>query len=162
MKTLKLCTAALLAGTFGGCQSAERTVLVSDAARSGTMRTSPAAALATDLRGSPELPALDESAGLGDYLAYAALNNPGLEAAFNRWKAALEREPQVEALPDPRFTYRYFIREVETRVGPQQQALGLSQAFPWFGKLALRGSVAAEAAEAARQRYENEKLTLFF
>jgi outer membrane protein TolC len=109
-----------------------------------------------------ELPTLHESATLNDYLAYAALNNPGLEAAFNRWRAALERVPQEKSLPDPRFTYRYFIREVETRVGPQQQGLGLSQMFPWFGKLELRGSVAAEAAEAAKQQYENEKLKLFF
>jgi outer membrane protein TolC len=108
------------------------------------------------------LPTLNELADLDDYLAYAALNNPGLEAAFNRWKAALERVPQEESLPDPRFTYRYFIREVETRVGPQKQALGLSQMFPWFGKLELRGSVAAAAAEAARQRYEDTKLKLFF
>ncbi|MEE9296786.1 MAG: TolC family protein [Phycisphaerae bacterium] len=109
-----------------------------------------------------ELPALDESAKIEDYLAYAALNNPGLEAAFNRWKAALERVPQEETLPDPRFTYRYFIREVETRVGPQKQAFGLSQMFPWFGKLELRGDVAAEAARAARQQYETEKRKLFF
>ena len=105
---------------------------------------------------------LSADATLADYLAYAALNNPGLEAAFNRWKAALQRVPQEKSLPDPRFTYRYFIREVETRVGPQQQGVGLSQMFPWFGKLELRGSVAAEAAEAARQRYENEKFKLFF
>ena len=105
---------------------------------------------------------LSPDATLADYLAYAALNNPGLEAAFNHWKAAVERVPQVTSLPDPRFTYKYFIREVETRVGPQKQSLGLSQMFPWFGKLELRGSVAAEAARAAKQQYENEKIKLFF
>ena len=112
--------------------------------------------------GRQQLLRLDESAGLSDYLAYAAFNNPGLEAAFHRWKAELERVPQVTALPDPRFTYRYFIREVETRVGPQQQALGLAQTLPWFGKLSLRGDVASEAARAARQQYEAKKLRLFF
>ncbi|MHC4508695.1 MAG: TolC family protein [Planctomycetota bacterium] len=110
----------------------------------------------------PRLPELTESSGLADYLAYAALNNPGLEAAFNRWKAALERVPQVEALPDPRFTYLYYIQEVETRVGPQEQGLGIAQVFPWFGKLSLRGDVAMEAANAARKRYEAAKLKLFF
>jgi outer membrane protein TolC len=111
---------------------------------------------------TPTLPELTESSGLSDYLAYAALNNPGLEAAFNRWKAALERVPQVKALPDPRFTYMYYIQEVETRVGPQDQGLGIAQAFPWFGKLSLRGDVATEAANAARKRYEVVKLKLFF
>ena len=108
--------------------------------------------------GPVELP---EQSELCDYLAYAALNNPGLEAAFNQWKAALQRVPQVKALPNPRFTYRYFIEEVETRVGAQQQAFELAQTFPWFGKLKLRGQAAFEASEAERQRYEAKKLKLF-
>ncbi len=110
----------------------------------------------------PRLPKLTENSGLSDYLAYAALNNPGLEAAFNRFKAALDRVPQVKSLPDPRFNYKYFIEEVETRVGPQRQSFGISQLFPWFGKLDLRGDVAGQAANAARQRYEAAKLKLFF
>ncbi|MGD2175571.1 MAG: TolC family protein [Candidatus Brocadiaceae bacterium] len=108
------------------------------------------------------MPNLEEGAGPEDYLAYAALNNPGLEAAFHRWRAALERVPQAEAPPEPRLTYAYFIREVETRVGPQQHRLGLSQRLPWFGKLDLRGRAAREAAESARQHYEARKLGLFY
>lgn len=107
------------------------------------------------------LPRLDESAGLDAYLAYAALRNPGLEAAFNQWKASLERAAQDGALPDPRFTYRYFIQEVETRVGPQKQGVGLSQTFPWLGTLALRENIADANARATRQRYESAKLRLF-
>jgi outer membrane protein TolC len=110
---------------------------------------------------TPKLPELTEPAKLSDYLAYAALNNPGLAAAFDRWKAALERIPQVKTLPDPRFNYKYFIEEVETRVGPQQGSFGISQLFPWFGKLELRGDIAAQAASAARERYEAIKLKLF-
>jgi len=105
---------------------------------------------------------LPERPSLLDYLTYAALHNPGLEAAFDRWKAALEQVPQVKALPDPRLTYRYFIREVETRVGPQEQGFALAQTFPWFGKLKLRGDAAWEASEAARMRYETTKLRLFY
>ena len=108
-----------------------------------------------------DLPELNDASTLSDYLLYAALNNPGLEAAFNRWKAALEKIPQVRALPDPKLTYGYFIREVETRVGPQRQKIGVSQMFPWFGKLKLRGDVALEAANAERQRYETAKIKLF-
>jgi outer membrane protein TolC len=108
------------------------------------------------------LPVLDDTATLQDYLVYAALNNPGLEAAFDRWQAALESVPQVRALPDPRFTYAYFIREVETRVGPQQHKFRIAQMFPWFGKLELRGNAAGEEAEAARQRYEAQKVRLFY
>jgi len=110
----------------------------------------------------PELRTLDDNATLEDYLAYAALNNPGLEATFNEWQAAMERVPQSRSLPNPRLTYRYYIREVETRVGPQRQSFGISQSLPWFGKLGSRGEVASEAAEAARQRYETAKLKLFY
>ena len=113
-------------------------------------------------RGGTRLPELSETSGLAEYLAYAALNNPGLEAAFSRWRAALERVPQVRALPDPRFTYQYFIEEVETRVGAQRESFALAQMLPWFGKLELRGDAAMQAAEAERQRYEAAKLKLFY
>ena len=108
------------------------------------------------------LPPLDEDASLEDYLRYAALNNAGLEAAFKRWKAALERIPQARSLPDPRFNYTYFIEEVETRVGPQRQKFGIMQMFPWFGTLRLRGDAATQSAAAAQQAYEKAKLALFY
>jgi outer membrane protein TolC len=99
---------------------------------------------------------------LEDYLRYAALNNAGLRAAFEGWKAALEQVPQARSLPDPRFTYGYFIEEVETRVGPQRNRFGIMQVFPWLGEIKARTDAAASAAEAARERYEATKLELFF
>ena len=158
----KRCYAVLLIWTIGGCVSSERDRSVGDAMRWDAVHAPLPTAREYQEADNAQLPTLDDSAALEDYLAFAALNNPGLEAAFNRWKAALERIAQERSLPDPRFTYRNFIREVETRVGPQRQALSLSQMFPWFGKLELRGGMAAEAAEAAKQRFENERLALFF
>ena len=99
---------------------------------------------------------------LADYLRIAALNNPGLKAAFERWKAAIERVPQVRALPDPKFTYGYFVQEVETRVGPQKHRVGVMQAFPWLSKLRLRGDVAAREARVHGHLYDAEKLRLFY
>lgn len=106
------------------------------------------------------LPEISATSDVGVYVRYALLNNPGTEAAFQDYIAAMERIPQVTALPDPRFSYRYYIQEVETRVGPQQHAFGLSQTFPWFGKLGLQGEVASSAAEAALERFEAKKDTL--
>lgn len=143
-----------------GCESMQQQRGVADLEPVASTRPSPGFGPREDP--TDTLPVLDANATLSDYLAYAALKNAGLRAAFNRWKAKLERVPQVRALPDPRFTYAYFIREVETRVGPQKQKLGLSQVFPWFGKLELREDVALEAANAERQRYEVAKLKLFF
>lgn len=161
LESIAFCV-VLLALATGGCGPSTRDRSVGEAVRRDAGRAPLPTVRAPRVENDVALPALDESADLEDYLAYAAMNNPGLEAAFDLWKAALERVVQEKTLPDPRFTYRNFIREVETRVGPQRQALGLAQTFPWFGKLELRGSVAAEAAHAAKQRYENEKLKLFF
>jgi outer membrane protein TolC len=94
---------------------------------------------------------------LGEYLQYAALHNSGLRAAFEEWKAALEQVPQAKALPDPKFTYNYFIEQLQTR-----QQVGVMQTFPWFGKIAARTDAAAAAANAAQKRYEARKLQLFF
>lgn len=99
---------------------------------------------------------------LQDYLRYAALNNAGLKAAFEQWKAAVEQVPQARTLPDPRFNYGYFIEEVETRVGPQKQKFGIMQVFPWFGKIEARTDAAAASAKATRKRYEARRLKLFF
>ena len=109
-----------------------------------------------------DLPELDEDALLDDYVLYAKLNNPGLRAAFERWKAALDQVGPAQALPDPRFTYANYIREVETRVGAQEHKFGLAQSFPWFGKLDLQGDIALQAAHAEGQHYEAAKLGLTY
>jgi len=106
-----------------------------------------------------ELPVADANGlqTLSEYLRYAALHNAGLKAAFEEWKAAMEQIPQARALPDPTFTYDYFIRQIETR-----QRVGIMQMFPWFGKIEARTDAAAAAAKAAQKRYEARKLQLFF
>ncbi|HCO96629.1 MAG TPA: hypothetical protein DIU00_22265 [Phycisphaerales bacterium] len=98
---------------------------------------------------------------LEDYLAFAAMHNAGLQVAFEQWKIAVEQVPQAKSLPDPKFTYGYFIEEVETRVGPQRNKLQIMQTFPWFGEIEARTDAAAAAAKAARKRYEAAKLKLF-
>lgn len=112
--------------------------------------------------GQRALPSLEDGAQLDDYLAFAALANPGLEAAFNAWQSALQRIDRADKLPDPTVDYAYFIENVETRVGPQRQKLGVTQAIPWLGKLRLRSAIASETANAAEQRYQAVKLRLFF
>lgn len=109
---------------------------------------------------SPEPERIDEAASLQELLRWARRNNPGLEAAFQRWKQALERIPQVQALPEPRLTFGAFLAEIETRVGPQQARLGLVQPFPWFGKLGLAGEIAYQQAEAAGVMIESVLLDL--
>ena len=111
--------------------------------------------------GSGELAAeLAGDATLEQLLDFARAHNPGLEAAFQHWRAALERVPQASALPDPRLTLGAYLAEVETRVGPMQARIGVAQPLPWFGELGRRGDVAFEASEAAREMLEVARLTL--
>lgn len=112
-----------------------------DGGSSGAGASDPAAAPAD----------LAQSATLTDVLQLAEAANPGLRAAHERWTAAREKRAQASALPDPRFTYTYFVEPVETRVGPQRQKFGLAQTLPLF-KLGLRGDVAAREADAAEAR----------
>jgi outer membrane protein, heavy metal efflux system len=104
---------------------------------------------------------LGANATLDDYLAFAAANNRGLEAAFYRWRAAVERLPQVRALPDPMLSYGYFLEDFTARRGMEQHVFELSQTFPWFGKLRLREDAAAKEADAAASEFEAQRLMLF-
>ncbi|MBD3297275.1 MAG: TolC family protein [candidate division Zixibacteria bacterium] len=95
-----------------------------------------------------------DSLTLATALALAAGANTGLKSAFYRWKASVESIAPAGALPDPNLNFGYFIESVETRVGPQQFRVGLSQMFPWFGTLKLKGDMAAYDAQAAEQQFE--------
>jgi outer membrane protein TolC len=109
-----------------------------------------------------EAVAFDSNASLDDYLAYAAIESPALRRAFYQWKAALEKSGYAGSLADPIFSYKYFIENVETRVGPQNQRLSLKQSFPWFGTLGAKKDIALQQANAAWRRFQSEKLKLFY
>ncbi|MHC4264825.1 MAG: TolC family protein [Planctomycetota bacterium] len=104
---------------------------------------------------------VNELKTLEDYLRYAALNNAELKGQFEGWKSAVEQVPQAKALDDPKFTYGYFIEEVETRVGPQKNRFGIMQVFPWFGTIEARTDAASSKAKAAQKGYDATKLKLF-
>ncbi|MFA5433154.1 MAG: TolC family protein [Candidatus Paceibacterota bacterium] len=99
---------------------------------------------------------------LDDYFKIAAENNPGLHAIYKEYEAALQKVPQVSTLPDPTFSFGYFISPVETRVGPQQAKFSLTQMFPWFGTLKAQGNVAALMAEAKFQNFIDARNKLYF
>lgn len=98
---------------------------------------------------------------LNAYLKEAAENNPGLKAAYHEYYAALEKVPQVGALPDPKLSFGYFISPVETRLGPQQFKVSVSQMFPWFGTLKEQEKAFAEKAKVEYQQFLNIKNALY-
>jgi outer membrane protein TolC len=98
---------------------------------------------------------------LDDYFTIAAGNNPGLQALYYEYEAALQKVPQVSTRPDPTFSFGYFISPVETRVGPQQAKFSLTQMFPWFGTLKTQGNVATLMAESKFQSFIDARNKLY-
>lgn len=118
----------------------------------------PPAAGAPGAGGGPSAQDVLEDANLERYLWFGLRENAALRAAYDEWRAACERIPQASSMPDPQFSFLQFVEDVQTRTGPQKRRYSLSQTFPWFGKLDLRGAVASGAAEELWQRVAAERL----
>ncbi|WP_321344574.1 TolC family protein [uncultured Draconibacterium sp.] len=99
---------------------------------------------------------------LEDYFQIAAENNPGLQSQYKDFEAALQKVPQVSSLPDPTFSFGYFISPVETRVGPQRAKFSLSQMFPWFGTLEAQFDAASLMADAKYQAFLDARNRLYY
>lgn len=99
---------------------------------------------------------------LEDYFQIAAENNPGLQARYNSFEAAMEQIPQVNSLPDLTFSFGYFISPVETRVGPQRARFSLTQMLPWFVTLKASGDVEALNADAQYQVFLDTKNQIYY
>lgn len=91
----------------------------------------------------PELPVLTSQSSLSNFLAYALLNQPRVEAAYFDWMAAVERITVQRSLPDPQLTFQMDIQDVVTSVMP-----GLMMSFPGMGKLRAAGAVATAESQA--------------
>lgn len=100
------------------------------------------------------IPSFDSTSTIDDYLKAALERSPRLRAAYNRWIADFKKSDYAGSLPDPMFTYVYFVENVETRVGPQEQRFRIHQAFPWFGTLGSREDMAFAMSQASYQRFE--------
>lgn len=105
---------------------------------------------------------LANAQSLDEYFKIAAENNPGLQAKYKSFEAAMERVAQVSSLPDPNLSFGYFISPVETRVGPQRARFSLTQMFPWFGTLKAQEDVATLMAEAKYQEFLDVRNKLLY
>ncbi|HUE90147.1 MAG TPA: TolC family protein [Vicinamibacterales bacterium] len=90
---------------------------------------------------------------LQQFIESALEANPAIQEMLARSRAAELRVPQVTSLPDPMLNVGQAIQRPETRVGSQLNTLSISQVFPWFGKLDLRGQMATQEAIASSQLY---------
>jgi cobalt-zinc-cadmium efflux system outer membrane protein len=98
--------------------------------------------------------------GLAGHLAVALERSPELQAAFHRWQARILEISRARRLPEPVLSFGYFVRSVETRVGPQRARVGLSQSFPWPTRLTAGADAAAANARAHARRFDALALTV--
>ena len=103
----------------------------------------------------------EAATSLTDLLNEAERNNPQIEAARQGWDAAKQVPTQVSTLPDPQFQIQ------QLNVGSPRPfagytnsnfayvGLGVSQDFPYPGKLRLKGEMAKRDADAMQQQYES-------
>jgi outer membrane protein, heavy metal efflux system len=103
---------------------------------------------------------LPDESTLDDYVAYAMRHSPDLGAAWHRWRAAAERVSQAQSLPDPQLGFGFVLDQVDASAGYMGERYSISQMFPWFGKLGLRGDVALEEAQVEARRFEAARLEL--
>jgi outer membrane protein, heavy metal efflux system len=99
------------------------------------------------------LPALTANSTLGDYLRFAMLNQPSVEAAYWDWAGSVEDITVARSRPDPALTFQMDIKDIVTSVMP-----GLMQAFPGPGKLRARGGVASGASQVRYFAFESAVL----
>lgn len=92
------------------------------------------------------------------YVEHALAHHPGLQASWQRWRAATHRIARERRLPMPSLTYGVFVRQVETRVGPQRHRLSVRQRFPWPGELTKGADAASAEARAVQREFEAHAL----
>lgn len=97
---------------------------------------------------------------LATYVAHAARHSPELRASFERWRSATHAISARRRLPEPMISYGFYIRRVETRVGPQRHRVSLSQVFPWPTKLTRGADAASARARAAQRRFDADAIAL--
>src|SRR5213078_104653 len=98
----------------------------------------------------PTLPNLSSNSPLSDFLRYAMLNQPQVEAAYYDWAASVRRITVERSLPDPRLTFQSDISDVVMSLMP-----GLMMDFPGPGKLKAAANVAAAESEIKYFAFES-------
>jgi outer membrane protein TolC len=98
-------------------------------------------------RTAPAQQTVEQPLELSSLIREALTRNPDIQAAQQRWEAAKAVIPQVKTLPDPMLNFRY------EKVIDREWRYGVSQEFPFPGKLRLRSEVATREAERTEQEY---------
>lgn len=94
---------------------------------------------------------------LAYYLREGAMQRPQLKADFARYQAALQRMPQVSALPDPVLEMGFYLEPMELVGGKQVADFKLMQMFPWFGTRKAARNAAIQQANMAYAQFRQSR-----
>ncbi|MCP9468640.1 MAG: TolC family protein [Nitrospira sp.] len=98
---------------------------------------------------------------LPDLIHEALARNPELVAARQQWEAATKRVLQARSLDDPTVSVHWWNFPQSFNLGRADNIIiGLSQKFPFPGKLALREEIASRSAEIAEQAFRAKERDL--
>lgn len=109
----------------------------------------------------PSMPGMEMPVPLSKLIAEAEQHNPQILAARRGWQAASQVPSQVSTLPDPQVTFQQFAVGSPrpfagfTNSDFAYAGVGVSQEFPYPGKLRLRGEIAARDVAGAEDRVES-------
>lgn len=95
---------------------------------------------------------LRNSLVLPELVQEALARNPEIVAARNQWDAATNRITQARSLEDPTLSVQWWNAPESFNLARSENTLiGLSQKFPFPGKLALKEQVASRSADMTEQ-----------
>lgn len=104
---------------------------------------------------STDISLASQAVSIAHWIDAAVEVNPNIQAAKALWSQTIEKYPQETTLEDPMFMYSFdVIGGIETRVGPQEFNVGISQQFPFPGTLRQKGRIVEKEIEIARLAYE--------
>lgn len=104
---------------------------------------------------------LSQAQTLEEYLVEAGKNSPALKARYAEYQAALQRAPQVGALPDPEASFNFFLRPMERYMGNQVGDISVMQMFPWFGANKAAKNEANAMAQMKFASFVEAKINLY-
>jgi cobalt-zinc-cadmium efflux system outer membrane protein len=107
--------------------------------------------------GRPELPVLSTNSPMAEFLLYAMLNQPQVEAAYYDWVAAVQRITVERSLPDPKLTFKTDVADLVMSLMP-----GLMMDFPGPGKLRAAAGVATAESRGKYFAFEASVLQTAF
>jgi len=105
----------------------------------------------------PTLPTLTTNSPLNDFLLFAMLNQPQVEAAYYDWASSVQRITVERSLPDPKLTFESDIADMVMTLMP-----GLMMDFPAPGKRKAAANVATAESEARYFAFESSVLQTAF